>query len=391
MGYLDYSNRIKRVNFSKIRTVLENPHLIKLQKESYWNFLQSEVKPSERKNIGLQAAFRSVFPIADPNGRAQLDFISYAIDEPKYSEDECRERGMTYAAPMKVRFQLVLFDIDETTGNKTIRDVKEQEVFFGEIPLMTEKGTFIVNGTERVIVSQVQRSPGVYFEKDKSRGGITEKTSYSSRIIPNNGSWLDFEFDHKDALFVKIDRKKKFPIAVFLRALGYSMEEALKEFYKVEHVTIKGDTFEKKLNLFDMVGKRSPVEIRNPKTKEIIVRKGQKVQRLRAERYGAIDLGKVELPLETLWGQVCVREVVDTQSGEVIIESGKPIGDDDLEQLKSKGIHELEVCTVVNADKCVWEDLWQNKTKDRESALKEIYKKMRPTDPPTLDAAEHLF
>jgi DNA-directed RNA polymerase subunit beta len=391
MGYLDYSNRIKRVNFSKIRTVLENPHLIKLQKDSYYNFLQSEVKPSERKNVGLQAAFKSVFPIADPNGRAQLDFIGFAIDEPKYSEDECRERGMTYAAPMKVRFQLVLFDIDETTGNKTIRDVKEQEVFFGEIPLMTEKGTFIVNGTERVIVSQVQRSPGVYFEKDKSRGGITEKTSYSSRIIPNNGSWLDFEFDHKDALYVKIDRKKKFPIAVFLRALGYSMEEALKEFYKVEHVTIKGDTFEKKLNLFDMVGKRSPVEIRNPKTKEIIVRKGQKVQRLRAERYGAIDLGKVELPLETLRGQVCVREVADTQSGEVIIESGKPITDDDLEQLKSKGIHELEVCTVVNADKCVWEDLWQNKTKDRESALKEIYKKMRPTDPPTLDAAQHLF
>ncbi len=391
MGYLDYTNRIKRVNFSKIRTVLGSPHLIKLQLESYGNFLQSDIEPDERKSIGLQAVFRSVFPISDPNGRANLDFISYSIETPKFSEDECRERGMTYSAPMKVRFQLVLFDIDETTGNKTIRDVKEQEVFFGEIPLMTDKGTFIVNGTERVIVSQVQRSPGVYFEKDKARGGITEKTSFSSRIIPNNGSWLDFEFDHKESLFVKIDRKKKFPIAVFLRALGYSLEEAMKEFYKVEEVTIKGDVYEKKLNLFDMVGKRSPAEIRHPETKEVIVRKGQKVQRLRAERYGEIDLGKVELAIDSLKGQVCVKEVVDPSSNEVIIESGKPIGDEDLEQIRAREIKQMEVSTVVTADKCIWEDLWQNKTKDRESALKEIYKKMRPTDPPTLDAAEHLF
>ena len=174
MGYLDYGNRVKRINFSKISSVLEIPHLIRMQKDSYSDFLQENREPDERKDVGLQAAFRGVFPITDSNGRAQLDFISYSIEEPKYSEEECRERGMTSAAPLKVKFQLVLFDVDEVTGGKTIRDVKEQEVFFGDIPLMTAKGTFVVNGTERVIVSQVQRSPGVYFEKDKGRGGVTE-------------------------------------------------------------------------------------------------------------------------------------------------------------------------------------------------------------------------
>ncbi|RMG60131.1 MAG: DNA-directed RNA polymerase subunit beta [Deltaproteobacteria bacterium] len=391
MGYLDYTNRVKRVNFSKIKTVLDIPYLIHLQRESYEEFLQKDVPPGKRRDVGLQAVFKSVFPVEDPNGRARLEFLGYTIEEPKYSEEECRERGMTYAAPMKVKLQLILYDVDETTGEKHIRDVKEQEVYFGEIPLMTEKGTFVVNGTERVIVSQVQRSPGVYFEKEKGKSGITEKISYTARIIPAQGSWLDFEFDHKDDLYVKIDRKKKFPISVFLRALGFTMEDVLREFYRTVPVTLKGEVYERKLDLPDFVGKRSPVEVRHPETNQIIFRKGQKITRNRAERFKALDLGTVELPLDSLTGFINVKEIVDPETDDVLIESGKPLTRDDIELLKARNITNIEVCEVNAFNKSIWEDMWRNKIKDSETAIKEIYRKLRPTDPPTLEAAKTLF
>ncbi|MHB8784407.1 MAG: DNA-directed RNA polymerase subunit beta, partial [Desulfobacteria bacterium] len=218
MAYLDYRNRIKRVDFSKNEKVQEIPNLIQVQQESYAEFLQADVPPEKRRDVGLQTVFKGIFPITDYNGRASLEFLSYAIGELKWSEEECRERGVTYAAPIKVTVQLVIFDVDEKTGARTIRDVKEQEVFFGEIPLMSERATFIINGTERVIVSQLHRSPGVFFEHDKGRSHASGKVLFSARIIPYRGSWLDFEFDHKDALYIKIDRKRKFPIAVLLRA-----------------------------------------------------------------------------------------------------------------------------------------------------------------------------
>ncbi len=391
MGYLDYRNRVKRVNFSKVRTVLDIPYLIKLQRESYEEFLQKDVPPDQRKDTGLQGVFKKVFPIVDPNGRAQLDFISYSIGEPKYSEDECRDRGKTYDAPLKVKFLFTLYDVDETTGEKHMRDMKEQEVFFGDIPLMTEKGTFIINGTERVIVSQVQRSPGVYFEKDKGKGGITEKISYTARIIPSQGSWLDFEFDHKDDLFVKIDRKKKFPISVFLRALGFSMEDVLREFYKVFPVEIKEDTFERKLYLPDFVGKKSPVEIRHPETNQLIFRKGQKITRFRADRFAQLEFGNVELPLDYLVDHVNVRDVVDPETNDILIEAGKKLTREDLELLKLRRITQIEVCEVSTFNKAIWDDMWRNKIKDQDTALKEIYRKLRPTDPPTLEAAKTLF
>ena len=222
MAYLEYRNLIKRVDFSKMGKVVEIPNLIKAQQESYEDFLQMNVPPEKRRDIGLQAVFKSIFPITDYNGRATLEFISSAIGQPKWSEEECHERGMNYAAPIKVTVQLVIFDWDERTGARTIRDVKEQEVFFGEIPLMTDRATFIINGTERVIVSQLHRSPGVFFEHDKGRSHASGKVLFSARIIPYRGSWLDFEFDHKDLLYVKIDRKRKFPISILLRAIGMS-------------------------------------------------------------------------------------------------------------------------------------------------------------------------
>jgi DNA-directed RNA polymerase subunit beta len=241
MAYLDYRNHVKRVDFSKNEKVQEIPNLIEVQQESYLDFLQADASPEKRKDIGLQAVFKGIYPIADYNGRASLEFLSYSIGEPKWSEEECRERGMTYAAPIKVTVQLVIFDVDEKTAARTIRDVKEQEVFFGEIPLMSERATFIINGTERVIVSQLHRSPGVFFEHDKGRSHASGKVLFSARIIPYRGSWLDFEFDHKDQLFIKIDRKRKFPIAVLLRAFGRTTEELLRTFYDVEEVAFDGD------------------------------------------------------------------------------------------------------------------------------------------------------
>jgi len=228
MAYLDYRNRVKRVDFSKIDKVIEIPNLIQAQQQSYNEFLQIGLPPGKRRDSGLQEVFKGIFPIQDYNGRASLEFVSYAIGEPKWSEDECRERGMNYAAPIKVTVQLVIFDVDERTSARTIRDVKEQEVFFGEIPLMTDRATFIVNGTERVIVSQLHRSPGVFFEHDRGRSHASGKVLFSARIIPYRGSWLDFEFDHKDMLYVKIDRKRKFPIAILLRAMGMSTQELLR-------------------------------------------------------------------------------------------------------------------------------------------------------------------
>ncbi|NNF83872.1 MAG: DNA-directed RNA polymerase subunit beta, partial [Deltaproteobacteria bacterium] len=391
MSHLDYRNMIKRVDFSKIGKVVEIPNLIKAQRESYEDFLQVNVPPEKRKDIGLQAVFKSIFPITDYNGRATLEFLSCSIGQPKWSEEECRERGMNFAAPIKVTVQLVIFDVDERTGARTIRDVKEQEVFFGEIPLMTTRATFIINGTERVIVSQLHRSPGVFFEHDKGRSHASGKVLFSSRIIPYRGSWLDFEFDHKDLLYVKIDRKRKFPIAILLRAIGMSTEELLRRFYEVEEVAMEGDKYKKAFRPELMVGLKMPVEIRHPKTNEVAFKKGIKVSKKRAERFADVTFGKLSLPLEDLLQKVCVTDIADSETGEYLIECGQRITEETLAIIREKRITALSVFSLENADRAIWEGLLTDKIKDRDEALKEIYKKMRPGDPPTKDAAVSLF
>ena len=216
-----------RKNFGKLTKIVEVPNLIDIQKRSYDKFLQRDTPADEREDIGLQAVFKSVFPIKDFGETSSLDFVSYALDRPKYDEDECRARGMTFAAPIKVIVRLIVMDVDDETGTQSIRDVKEQEVYFGEIPLMTEHGTFIINGTERVVVSQLHRSPGAFFDSDKGRTHSSGKLLYNARIIPYRGSWLDFEFDHKDLIYVRIDRRRKLYATVLLRALGYTTQELL--------------------------------------------------------------------------------------------------------------------------------------------------------------------
>jgi DNA-directed RNA polymerase subunit beta len=387
----DHLNRIQRIDFSKINKVLDIPNLIQVQQESYNEFLQIGLSPEKRRDAGLQAVFKGIFPIADYNGRASLEFVSYTIGHPKWSEEECRERGMTFSAPIKVTVQLVIFDVDEKTGARTIRDVKEQEVFFGEVPLMTDRATFIVNGTERVIVSQLHRSPGVFFEHDKGRSHASGKVLFSARIIPYRGSWLDFEFDHKDMLYVKIDRKRKFPIAVLLRAFGMSTEDLLRRFYEVETVAIEGDKSTKVFRPELMVGLKMPVDVRHPKTGEIVFKKGVKVSKKRAERVADVGFGAITLPVEDLVDKVSVVDIADPATGEVLIEGGHRLTVEGLALIREKGVREVTVFSLDNADRAIWEGLMTDKIRAREDALKEIYRKMRPGDPPTREAAETLF
>src|SRR5689334_8626617 len=236
-----------RKNFAKIKSLVPIPNLIDIQRKSYEKFLQYTVDPEKRDPMGLQAVFNSVFPIKDYNETASLEFVSYHLEKPKYDVDECRSRGMTFAAPMKVIIRLVIWDKDEVSGTQSIRDVKEQDVYFGEIPLMTEHGTFIVNGTERVVVSQLHRSPGAFFDSDKGRTHASGKLLYSARIIPYRGSWLDFEFDPKDNLFVRIDRRRKLPATILLRALGYNNEQMLELFHEHDTYHLKDDGAEREL------------------------------------------------------------------------------------------------------------------------------------------------
>src|SRR5437868_1973609 len=231
--------RLRRT-FGRIKKIIDIPNLIAIQKRSYEEFLQRDVAPEARKDQGVQAVFKSVFPIKDFNETASLEFVSYTLSEPKYDVEECHQRGMTYAAPLKVTVQLVLWDVDNQTGSRSIKNVKEQEVYFGEIPLMTTNGTFMVNGTERVIVSQLHRSPGVFFEHDKGKTHASGKLLYSARVIPYRGSWVDLEFDPRDILYVRIDRRRKFHGTVLLRALGMTTEDLLNYYYKSDTVVFDG-------------------------------------------------------------------------------------------------------------------------------------------------------
>src|ERR671921_2611071 len=261
-----------RRSFGRIKRIIDLPYLIEIQKNSYELFLQKDSSPAQRENIGLQEVFKSVFPIKDFNETASLEFVSYSLGEPKYDVDECHQRGMTYAAPLKVTVQLVLWDVDAQTGARSIKNVKEQEVYFGEIPLMTKNGTFMVNGTERVIVSQLHRSPGVFFEHDKGKTHASGKLLYSARIIPYRGSWLDFEFDPKDIIYVRIDRRRKMHATVLLRALGYSTQDLLNYFYNTETVYLeKGGKYSKSVEYELLSGQRSTRDIKVGS--EVIVKK----------------------------------------------------------------------------------------------------------------------
>jgi DNA-directed RNA polymerase subunit beta len=285
-----------RQDFSKIRTVMDIPNLIEVQKTSYRMFLQHEVLSDKRETMGLQSAFDSVFPITDFNETLSLEFVDYALGDPKYDIRECLQRGTTYAAPLRVRVRLIVYDVpEEDREKKAVRDIKEQEVYLGEMPLMTPNGTFIINGTERVIVSQLHRSPGAFFSHDKGKAHAPEKFLYSARIIPYRGSWLDFEFDAKDLLYVRIDRRRKLLATILLRALGYSTEELLRIYYQTEkcHVSGSGNII-KEVNPEVLKGTRATSNIYAPGSRKILVKEGHKItkvalKRIRRPRNGRSD------------------------------------------------------------------------------------------------------
>ena len=286
MSFVDQANFRVRRNFSKIeKKIIELPKLIEIQKKSYADFLQIDVPPDQRKDVGLQAVFKSVFPIKDFNETSSLEFVSYNLERPKYDVEECRQRGMTFSAPMKVIIRLVVWEKDEEAGIINISSVKEQEVYFGEIPLMTENGTFIVNGTERVVVSQLHRSPGAFFDHDKGKTHSSGKILHSARIIPYRGSWLDFEYDPKDMLYVRIDRRRKLLATVLLRALGYTGKQLLNEFYEKQTIRFEGRNILLSTDFRNLVGGRASKDIKGPDG-EALVKKGKKNHRDQREENG---------------------------------------------------------------------------------------------------------
>ncbi|HEY0883509.1 MAG TPA: DNA-directed RNA polymerase subunit beta, partial [Archangium sp.] len=383
-----------RKNFAKIRSLVPVPNLIDIQRRSYEKFLQLSTDPKRRDNLGLQAVFNSVFPIRDYNEVASLEFESYTLEKPKYDTDECRSRGMTYAAPMVVTIRLVVWDKDEVSGTQSIRDVKETDVFFGEIPLMTEHGTFIINGTERVVVSQLHRSPGAFFDSDKGRTHASGKLLYNARIIPYRGSWLDFEFDHKDILYCRIDRRRKFPATVLLKALGYSTEELLAYYFKSETLLLEGKgKFAKVIDYALLEGQRATRDIKDPESKEVIVKKNRKFTKGALKRMKEAGMETLGLADDEVAGLISGEDIVNMDTGEVFAEANEAFTIEKLEDLRKAGYTEVKVLFIdgLNVGPFLRDTLVIDKVNSREEAILEIYRRLRPGDPPTLETAENLF
>ncbi|MCC6667843.1 MAG: DNA-directed RNA polymerase subunit beta [Polyangiaceae bacterium] len=385
------SNFRHRKNLGQIESVVDIPNLIDIQKSSYDKFLQSELGPRDRREIGLEEVFRSVFPIKDFDGTSELVYVSYNLEKPKYDVDECRQRGMTFAAPIKVTTQLMVYDTREG-GERIVRDIKEQEVYFGEIPLMTETGTFIINGTERVVVSQLHRSPGVFFDHDKGKTHSSGKLLYSARVIPYSGSWLDFEFDHKDIIYVRIDRRRKMHATVLLRALGYSSQDLLNYFYSTETVFLeKGGKFGKSIEFDLLPGQRSTRDIKVGS--EVVVRKNTKFTRAAIKKLKESKVDRLPLEVVELVGKVSAQDVIDKETGEVLLECNEEVTEVTLERLREAGIEQFKVLFIdgLNVGPYLRDTLIADKVKTTEDAIMEIYRRLRPGDPPTLETAKQLF
>ncbi len=381
----------ERINFGKVPPVLEVPYLLEFQKKSFAKFLQKDVSPDERLDEGLQAALKSVFPISDYNGNNTVEFISYSVGEPKMNPHECMVKGLTYSVPIKMKVRLNIWDKDDE-GKKFLKESREQEIFLGDLPMMTETGSFIINGVERVIVSQLQRSPGVYFAPDKSKSRISGRFQYAARVIPVRGSWLDFEFDSKDLLFVRIDKRKKLPATIVLKALGYSNEDLLKIFYPIEEIKIKDENTYTRVVSDVLAGVRTRLDIIAPDG-SIIVKEGSKITKFALKKLK--DLGIREIPIQKseIIGRITVSDIVDPETGEVIVDSNKEITEEAFYRIINAKIDTLKLLFIDNVNylPSLRETLLTDKVENKEQALREIYKKLRPGEPATKEAAEELF
>ena len=382
-----------RKSFGRIGDAAPMPNLIQVQKDSYDQFLQRRIPHEERKNQGIEAVFRSVFPITDFTETAVLEYVSYEFEEPKYDTEECQQRDMTYAAPLKVTLRLAVFEVDEDTGAKSIRDVKEQEVYMGDMPLMTENGTFIINGTERVIVSQMHRSPGVFFDHDKGKSHSSGKLLFAARIIPYRGSWLDFEFDAKDIVNVRIDRRRKLPATTLLYALGMDQEEILDEFYdRVPHKRVKGG-WTMPFNVDRVKGVKLERDLIDAKSGDVVAEAGKKLSARAAKKLEEDGLKSLFLSDEEMIGRYFAGDLVNFENGEIFAEASEEITEKHLELFEEIGIDAFDTIDVdhVNIGGYVRNTLSADKNSNRDMALIDIYRVMRPGEPPTLETAEGLF
>ena len=392
MTYSFTEKKLIRKNFGKRASVLKVPYLLEIQKESYRQFLQAEVPAEQRIDQGLQAAFKTVFPIESYNGNAALEFVSYRLGTPPFDVKECMQRGLIYAAPLRVLVRLVVFSRDEATGAKSVRDIKEQEVYMGEIPLMTDHGTFIINGTERVIVSQLHRSPGVFFEHDFGKTHSSGKLLYSARVIPYRGSWLDFEFDPKDYVYVRIDRRRKLPATILLRALGMSTQDILQTFFEMDIFHLGKDGIRLELIPQRLRGMQLDFEIATPKG-EVIVEAGRRITGRHVRALEQSRLKYLTVPATLLVGRALGEDVISASTGELIASANDPVTQDILDRCLAAGIESIKTIYTNELDRgpFISDTLRLDPTRDALEAQIEIYRMMRPGEPPTRDAAQTLF
>ena len=385
-------NRVRK-NFAKTAQTIEPPHLIAMQRHSYERFLQRDVAPDAREDFGLQAIFKNIFPITDFNGLCSLEFVRYTFGEPKYTVEECIERGMTFEVPVKITVRLITFDVDEATGAQSVRDIKEQDVFLGSLPLMTKDGVFVVNGTERVVVNQLQRSPGLFYTHDDGKSHASGKRLYSARIIPVRGSWLDFEFDIKNILYVRIDRRRKLPVTVLLKALGYNAEELLRIFYKVDDVLIKKGGYSLAFKEDTFVGQRLSTDLVDPKNGEVIGKKGRKITKALVSRIEKAGIKSIDITAEEVLGRYLACDLVDPKSGEVLGRCNDEVTESMLRAFEEAKIKSLEVLFIdgVTVTDSFRKTLAMDKVTSRDEALLEIYRRLRPSSPPTADIADAFF
>lgn len=382
-----------RKSFAKTSQVVEPPHLIAMQRYSYEYFLQRDIAPEERKDTGLQNIFKSVFPITDFNGQCSLEFVRYSFGEPKYTVAECIERGMTYEAPLKITVRLITFDVDEETKVQTVRDIKEQEVFLGALPLMTQDGVFVVNGTERVIVNQLQRSPGLFYTHDQGKTHASGKRLYSARIIPVRGSWLDFEFDIKDILYVRIDRRRKLPVSVLLKALGYTTEQLLNEFYLADEIKSTKKGYSIRFNPLTFTNQKLNADIVNPEDGSVVAKKGKKVTKGLAKKIDALGVGFLPVDADFLVDRYFATDILEPASQEVLVHCNDTVTPEILEKLQAVGIKNFSLLFIdgVNYSESFRKTVLLDKIKDTDEALIEIYRRLRPSSPPTIEVAKSFF
>ncbi len=391
MAYSFTEKKRIRKNFGKQASILDVPYLLAIQLDSYKQFLQAEVPEERRTEIGLHAAFQSVFPISSYSGNATLEYIAYRLGEPVFDVKECQLRGLTYAAPLRTKVRLIVLDKEAAGAKKPVKDVREQEVYLGELPLMTDNGTFIINGTERVIVSQLHRSPGVFFDHDRGKTHSSGKLLFSARIIPYRGSWLDFEFDPKDCVFARIDRRRKLPVTIILRALGMNEAEILDTFFDTNSFHIAKDEVSLELVAQRLRGETATFEIRIGD--QVIVEEGRRITARHVRQLEDAKVKRLRVPREYIYGKVLAHDVVNTDTGEVLAKANEVLTAATVEKLIEAGVTSVKTLYTNDLDRGAYisDTLRIDPTKTRLEALVEIYRMMRPGEPPTKDAAENLF